>query len=378
MIFALGTMTVVYTVVLLFLLYGFYQIPERNATTEVPKMTFSIVIPFRNEAAHLPQLLTSIAELDYPRELFEVFLVNDASEDASEEICSEFIAAHPHLPLQVLQNIRRSDSPKKDAIRTAIAASAKEYIITTDADCLLPKEWLLAYNSEVLRAQPKMVAGPVNLVLHEGSKMSFLELFQEMDFFSLQAATIGSFGSNMPFLCNGANLCYKKEAFIELGGYSGNDHISSGDDIFLMQKFQKAGLKLTFLKSRKAVVQTYPQHTLSSLLNQRLRWAAKTSATRGLAGKFTGLLVLLMNLGLLLALLLFLLDMLSSEAFFLMFLFKFNVDFSLIYAAAHFFGREAVLKNYFWCSILYPFFSSYVAIASFFKGYSWKGRQFKK
>lgn len=378
MIIVLGTITVIYAVVLLFLLYGFFQIPERHATTEVPKKAFSIVVPFRNEAANLPRLLSSVAQLEYPRELFEVLLVNDASEDTSEEICAAFINAHPDLNIKILQNSRRSGSPKKDAINTAVMAAANEMIITTDADCELPGQWLLEFSAILTETGAQMVAGPVKLVPNRGSKMSFLELFQEMDFFSLQAATIGGFGANIPFLCNGANLCYTKEAFLKVEDFSGNNHVASGDDIFLLEKFQKSGFKMTFLKSNKAVVQTYPQPNLFSLLNQRLRWAAKTSSTGNSVGKLIGLLVLFMNLGLLVGLAQFFFDLLSSEAFFLMFLIKFNVDFSLIYAAAHFYGREAVLKNYLWCSIVYPFFSSYVAIASFFKGYSWKGRQFKK
>ena len=377
MIFALGIITLLYAVVLLFLLYGFYQIPVRNATTEVPKMSFSIVIPFRDEADNLPPLLESLANLNYPRALFEVLLVNDASKDASEEICKGFKEAHPDINLKILNNIRRSDSPKKDALRTAINTSEKEFIITTDADCILPEHWLHEFSSTIDKTGAKLIAGPVKPVPHEGSKMAFLDLFQELDAFSLQAATIGGFGGKIPFLCNGANLCYSKEAFQAINGFAGNDHIASGDDIFLMEKFQKKGLKISFLKSKKAVVKTYPQPNIEALLQQRLRWAAKTSATGNL-GKLMGLSVLTMNLGLVLSIFPVLTGQLSSEVFFLMFLVKFNIDFSLIYAGAHFFGRESILKNYFWCSVIYPFLSSYIGIASFFGGYSWKGRYFKK
>ena len=56
-----------------------------------PKTRFSIIIPFRNEAENLPNLLKTIAELNYPSELFEIIFVNDASDDHSETI----IAAAP-------------------------------------------------------------------------------------------------------------------------------------------------------------------------------------------------------------------------------------------------------------------------------------------
>jgi hypothetical protein len=53
---------------------------------------------------------------------------------------------------------------------------------------------------------------------------------------SLQGATIGSFGIGKGFMCNGANLAYKKSLFQELNGFQGNDTIASGDDVFLLQK----------------------------------------------------------------------------------------------------------------------------------------------
>ena len=79
-----------------------------------------------------------------------------------------------------------------------------------------------------------MMVGPVsyNILKH-----SFLENFQLLDFLSLQAATLGGFGIKKPFLCNGANLAYKKTVFTKLNGFQGNENIASGDDIFLFEKF---------------------------------------------------------------------------------------------------------------------------------------------
>jgi hypothetical protein len=59
--------------------------------------------------------------------------------------------------------------------------------------------------------------------------------FQQLDLVSLQGATIGSFGIGKGFMCNGANLAYKKSLFQELNGFR-NDTIASGDDVFLLQK----------------------------------------------------------------------------------------------------------------------------------------------
>ncbi|GAB2760337.1 glycosyltransferase family 2 protein [Salinimicrobium soli] len=377
MILILGIITVLYTGLLLFLLYGFHQLSTINSENEeVPKTGFSIIIPFRNEAENLPRLLQSLRKLNYPEEQFEIILVNDASEDTSEAICLNFKKENPELQIQLLQNEHNSASPKKDAITAALKRAKFDHIITTDADCVVPAEWLQLYNSEITRTKSDFVAGPVDLLRNNTNR--FLQDFQQMDIFSLQIAGMGGFGANLPFMCNGANLCYSKKAFLEVNGFEGNTEIASGDDVFLLEKFRSKGFRTGFLKSKQAVVETNPQPDLRALISQRIRWAAKTSSYKNFFGKFTGLVVLLMNLGLVSAFFTMLMGSMKTDVFFLFFLVKFNVDFILIFSSARFFEQEDILKSYFWSSFLYPFFSSSVAILSLFSGYTWKGRRFKK
>lgn len=378
----LWLLTLLYVFLMLFLLYGFRQVEESFGKNLAAKSTFSIVIPFRNEAENLPQLFSSLALLKYPSEMFEILLVNDASEDTSEELCREFQKNNPQLEIQLLQNKNPGGSPKKAAIETAVRAATHDFILTTDADCKVPEKWLQEFSTCIDQTAADVVAGPVRISRTEVSKRAFLdnllESFQELDFFSLQAATVGGFGVNIPFMCNGANFCYKKAAFWKVDGFEGNSDIASGDDIFLLSKFKNAGFKTSFLKSGGAVVTTPPQPNLPALLSQRIRWAAKTSSYKSFFGKTVGLLVLLMNLSLLVCLVASLVGKFDLNMLFLIFLAKFNVDFVLLYNSARFFGRESILKNYFWCSAVYPFFSSFVALVSVFSGYTWKGRRFKK
>ncbi|HER40611.1 MAG TPA: hypothetical protein ENO10_05270 [Salinimicrobium catena] len=132
------------------------------------------------------------------------------------------------------------------------------------------------------------------------------------------------------------------------------------------------------MKSKAAIVHTALQPTWRSLLSQRIRWAAKTSAYKSFFGKAVGLTVLLMNFGLVVTFLGFASGFFPSNLLIIPFLLKFNIDFIMIFNGARFFGRENAMKNYFFSSLIYPFFSSYVAILSLFTGYHWKGRRFKK
>ncbi|HKJ48962.1 MAG TPA: hypothetical protein VJ973_07720, partial [Christiangramia sp.] len=133
-----------------------------------------------------------------------------------------------------------------------------------------------------------------------------------------------------------------------------------------------------FIKSATAVVLTGYQKNLKSLLNQRIRWAAKTSSYSSNFAKFTGLIVFMMNFSLIVCAGLAFFDLLPYQFLMLIFLLKFNVDFVLIYKSAKFMNRESLMRHYLWSSIVYPFFTVYVAILSLFKGYEWKGRKFKK
>ena len=367
---------------MLMLLYGWKKIPEFSSKNLPVEIRFSIIIPFRNEAENLPILLKSLTEINYPNSKFEIILVDDESEDNSVEIIKEFQQTHLDSNLKVLENQRTSSSPKKDAINTAIDSANFEYIITTDADCQVPENWLKIYNYFIVKTGNKLIAGPVALnslpaANTNNRRKNILRNFEELDVLSLQASTAGAFGIERAFMCNGANLCYNRQAFLKVLGFTGNDNIASGDDVFLLQKFQQGNYKIGFLKSRESIVYTTAQQNLGDLVSQRIRWASKAPAYKSLFAKFTGISVLLMNLSLVIAAFLVFFQLLPYQPILIIFLVKFNLDFILIYSSAKFFQRETVLRSYFWSSIFYSFFSTYVAVKSLFSDFSWKGRQFK-
>lgn len=364
------------------LLYGWKKIQEFSSENSPAEIRFSIIIPFRNETENLPDLLHSLAGINYPESNYEIILINDDSEDNSMEIIEEFQKTHLDFNLKVLENQRTSSSPKKDAINTAIKSAKFEYLITTDADCQVLENWLKCYNDFILKTGNKLIAGPVALISTStentnNKRKNILRNFEELDILSLQASTAGAFGIERAFMCNGANLCYEKDAFLKVSGFTGNDNIASGDDVFLLQKFQQENYKIGFLKSKEVLVNTKPQQSFGDLVSQRIRWASKAPAYKSLFAKLTGVSVLLMNLSLVIALFLVFFQILPYQPILIIFLVKFNLDFLLIYSSAKFFQRETVLRSYFWSSIFYPFFSTYVAVKSIFSDFSWKGRQFK-
>ena len=362
----LGTVFLIYLLFIGQLIYGFNRMRRFSKAEFIPKTSFSIVVPFRNEKENLPNLLHSISLLNYPKELVEVILVDDDSDD-------EFRIQNLEFRIQMLKNVRKSNSPKKDAIETAIQAAKNDWIITTDADCLVQKDWLTIYDQYIQKNEVEMVASGVCYIPKKG----FLSAFQNLDFLSLQGATIGSFGINQPFMCNGANFAYSKSFFKELNGFQGNETIASGDDVFLLQKaVSVAPKKVGFLLAKESIVATNPVATWSDLFQQRVRWASKSTGYSSVYGKLLALVVFGGNLAWIVSFLLWLVGLLDQNIFMLFVALKFIIDFILIYKTSSFF--ESKLQYVLASSLLYPFFSVSVAVYSLFGKYSWKGRNFRK
>jgi len=349
-------------------------VPLFESDTNATSQQFSILIPFRDESSNIPTLAKSLQKLNYPIEQFEVIWINDGSTDNSVPILTEFIIKNSNWKL--MDNQRKSNSPKKDAINVAISKAQYNWIITTDADCEVPKKWLQSFCGFIMLHHAKqqniaMIAAPVAYK----TENNFLQNFQNMDFLSLIGSTIGAFGIGNPFMCNGANSCYKKEAFYEVNGFDGNDTIASGDDVFLLEKMLKKDPKsVYFLKSVDALVFTKPETTFKGLLNQRIRWASKTSATNTIFGKGVGVIVFLINLVLVLGFVFSVFQPEYLNSFLLLFLLKFTIDFILILKTYRFVGLNNGIKSYIFSSVLYPFFVVYVVFLSFFKKVVWKGR----
>lgn len=357
----------IYFLMLLSIIYAAQRTKEYKITrNNIPKKGFSILIAFKNEAANLKPLINSLNKLSYPLSDFEVIFINDHSSDKGKNI----IEKNVEVPYQLLDSQSIKKSSKKEALETGVKHARFEYILTTDADCEVPKKWLSAYNHLIQEKKPKMILGPVKY--RDGR--SFIEQFQIIEFLSLQAFTMGSLKMGSPFLANGANLCFEKKSFLEVNGYYGNKHIASGDDIFLLEKFRKAYKeKILFLKSSDAIITTYAQKNWNSLLHQKLRWASKSRKTNNLMGLSVGIIILFTNL---FSLLLYF--FLWINPFFLLFYAsKFIIDWFLIRQINTFYKNQLFLKAFIYSYLVYPFYTFLIILTLYKKNYIWKDNKYK-
>ncbi|ESU24550.1 glycosyl transferase [Flavobacterium enshiense DK69] len=355
------------------LIWGFSKVNYfHKSNSSENKTGFSIVIPFRNEEHNLPDLLQSLSQLNYPKDQFEVIFVDDESKDNSVRVINNWRMENPWVHLTILDNVRISKSPKKDAITRAVTIAKHPWIITTDADCVVQPEWLSVYDVYIQNNNAEMIAGAVKFP----TKGGLLSHFQQMDLLSLQGASIGSFGLHEAFMCNGANFAYTKEIFSDLKGFYGNNHIASGDDVFLLQKaIAKFPEKVHYLKNNDAIVTTKPEKSWFKLFKQRVRWASKASAYQSDFAKGLAIMVFVANFILVSGLLLVVFNLMNWQFLLVLFSVKFIVDFILMCQSNRFLKMcmySAVIS-----SLIYPFFSTCVALYSLVGGFEWKRENIK-
>ena len=260
---------VTYSILILYYKAGWHELKPFSSEINETFPGISVVIAARNEEENIGQLLSSIESQTYPKEFFEVIVVDDHSTDNTASIVKNF----EFVKLIRLQpdNI---NSYKKRAIETGIAGASGDLIVTTDADCIVPQNWLKTIVASKQQTNAVFIAAPVSI----DNKWTLLQTFQTLDFLVLQGITAASVKKRMHNMCNGANLAYERKIFYEVNGFTGIDHIASGDDMLLMQKVARhfPG-RISYLLSKDAIVTTQATKTWQEFFNQRIRWASKAT-----------------------------------------------------------------------------------------------------
>ncbi len=372
MIIVLSIVLLVYVVLIAELIWGFGKVKTFIRTDAVPKNSFSIIVPFRNEEKNLRKLLRSISDLNYPKELFELIMVDDFSKDNSERVYINWRMENGLIETTLLDNLRLSNSPKKDAIARAIPILKNQWVVTTDADCVVSENWLLNLDQFIQQSKAEMVVGAVVYT----TKNNWFHHFQQLDLLSLQGTTIGSFGIGKPFMCNGANFAYTKKLFNELGGFGGINQQASGDDVMLLQKaILKNPDAVQYLKHEDSIVRTKPENDLFNLFMQRVRWASKATSYSSTYAKFLAVVVLLMNVSLVVGFGCVVCDCLDWNILLSVFLIKYLIDYILL-TQSNTYLRKGKFLLPLASSVVYPIFSSVVGLYSLFGSFTWKGRRF--
>jgi len=323
-----------------------------SAVTD-PSIFVSVIVACHNEQENLPLLLKSLSDQNYLQELFEVIIVNDNSTDKTFEVATGFHG------IKNIIAINNKGTGKKQAIRTGIEASTGKLIITTDADCRMGEKWIRTIAAFYEKQKADMIICPVKLETRSG----FFGRFQELEFLSLQGITAGSATAGEPTMCNGANLSFIRESYLN-NSDNLHDEITSGDDIFLLHNLKKNHFKILWLESSEAIITTTSSPSIGSFLKQRRRWISKGKTYTDL---FTILLGIVTFLAILIQISLLVTGIFYPKFLWVLlavFLLKSLPDFLILQNTSMRYGKRELMKWFIPSQILYPFYVLSVVIYS--------------
>ncbi|MFN6037427.1 MAG: glycosyltransferase [Bacteroidota bacterium] len=348
-------------------IYFFSMRKLKNKSSYLTK--FSIIIPARNEEKNITHILNDLSAQDYPKELYEIIVVDDESTDRTNYLAQKFLMENNDLQIKLI-SLKSNEYKKKGAIMSGIKDAANEIIITRDADTISNKNWLISISSFIEFNKADMYIAPVKL---QESK-TFFGVFQEMEHAVLQSSGGGMAILNRPYLCNGANLIFKKSQFEKLNGYEGNLQEASGDDIFLMEKFRKdSTAEISYIPIEEAAVTTFPLENLRDIIQQKIRWSGKFKLSASFLNSFSAFLFTFTHILFALSPIFFFKES-SSMFFFVIFLsIKLSSDYLLLLLSHKKMDVKAILLT-----PVFSFFIPIYIILIFFSGLlnkkSWKGR----
>ncbi len=367
-------LTLAYTALMAMYRAGWSQQPFFTVPADFkPETRVSVIIPARNEAQNISFCVRSLLRQDYPPHLLEIIVVDDHSEDGTAAIASsEGYGRITVIALKDFLDGRGTNAFKKKALTAGIIQSSGELIVTIDADCAAPPQWLNNIAALYEARHAAMIIGPVAFQ-NDGS---LLHEFQSLDFTTMQGITAAAHRLKLGGMANGANLAFSRSAFDAVGGYAGTEHLASGDDYLLLQKIgRQFASDVHYLKAKEAIVTTTPQATWADFLNQRIRWASKSGKYADHRLTAILLLVYLFNVSLL---------FLFGTAFWhpglwllsgICLALKIASELMLLFPVSAFFGKRRELWRF---PLLQSLHIAYIVAAGFFGmkgGYRWKGRK---
>ncbi len=367
-------LTLVYVIIVVTFIIGwhklkFYKHIKNNASTKV-----SILVAARNEAHHIGKTISDLLAQNYDKELIEIIIINDHSTDETAAIVASF-SSHG-VKLINLNEEKALNSYKKKAIQTAITQANGDLIITTDADCRMGVNWLKTIVSFYEENDYKMISSPVAYF----DEKNLFEKCQTLEFSYLIGLGASTIGNKNPSTCNGANLAYERKAFDAVNGFKGIDDLASGDDELLLHKIAaKYDNNVGFLKNTDAIVYTSAKNTLSTFMEQRKRWASKSTHYKNKWIVLLGLTVWLFNLSIMVnaVLAIFLTNSLLLELLICQLLAKMVIETIFLTGITSFFKRKQLLVLLPLTSILHIIYIVYIGIAGNSGTYNWKGRMVK-
>lgn len=240
-------------------------VPERPSV--------SVVIPAHNEEEALGRTLESLSQQTYEGEV-EFVIVNDRSEDATRDIIESFVGRDSRFRLVDVERPGERFAPKVNAVNTGIERSKGEIILTSDADCRYPENWVTAMASH-FAGDVAMVIGYVESS-RKGDRLTPVQRFESIDWLSLMLVSKALTHFGWKFASSANNQGYRRSAFDAIGGFGAGGRAPSGDEDLLVQRMGRLeDRRIVYASEPGCRVLTDPMPGLVAFLHQRRRWVSR-------------------------------------------------------------------------------------------------------
>jgi biofilm PGA synthesis N-glycosyltransferase PgaC len=356
-------------------LIGFIQLRKKNffGKEKKPSPIFiSIVASLKNESKNIKDFINEIDKQTFSKENYELIIINDFSSDNTEELL-HFYLQKTKISFQIIS--QPTHKGKKKNMALAISKAKGNIIITTDGDVIeRHPDWLKTIAEYFKNQNCSMLIMPIDYIASKG----LLSQFQIIENIALTAINIGYSGIGKPFMCNGANLAFRKTSYDEVNGYESHFHVTSGEDVLLLEDFKKINEKhIHYGFKRELIVKTKPIQDLISFISQRVRWAYKAKYNPNKLNLLVGLLVVSSNM-VFLALGVSIIKQSASIPYLSIFaISKFIFDFLLLLLASDFLRHSSKLVWLIPFECLYWAYSFLIGGLSVFWKPTWKGEKIK-
>ncbi len=225
----------------------------------------SVVICARNEAENLSKFLPDVLNQDYPS--YEVVVVNDCSEDGTDDLLGAMVKKFPHLKVSMIQKDPGFTHTKKLAMLIGIKAAKNDLLVFTDADCRpASPNWLREVAKAARKDKTDIVIGYGGYMPEKGLLNRYIRyetMFVAMQYYGMTMA-------GKPYMGVGRNLAYRKTFFFENGGFGPHNHIMSGDDDLFVNRTATAG-NCSLMLSHDSFTRSVPSKNIEEWVKQRRR-----------------------------------------------------------------------------------------------------------
>jgi biofilm PGA synthesis N-glycosyltransferase PgaC len=331
-----------------------------NGFEKVLNEQVAVIIPFRNEKNRLSPLLQSIENATASP--MQYIFVDDHSDDGSAPL----IMKKTNPSHAVIIELKENEEGKKVAIRRGIEQSSGQWILSMDADISFQRDYFIALSN--LEAADMYILPAVMVAKR------WYEHLYEVDLILVNAANCGLAGWKRPIMASGANLLYRREAFVRLDHFERHAHMPSGDDIYLLRDFREGAADVRLMTDPALAIHTETPQSFSEFIHQRLRWLAKTGDVKDHVS--TALAII--QAALTFAFVAFLAAKGVAHdwcSFWLIFGVKTAIDMGLFFP---YFRRIGRLKSWFFIPIyefLFPFYTLLILCMMYWFKPKWKGRK---